>query len=399
MDRWTSELDELLSESLDSVAAREREGFDQAVAPFGDRLALFGAGSLGRQVAARLRSDGIEPLAFVDNNPARWGAELDGLTILSPEDAVRRLGANAAFVVTIWSLGHRFIQTRAQLIGLGCRRVVSAVPLRWKYSSDLLPFFWLDRPSGVYRDKEHVRAALELFKEDFSRQEYLAQIRFRALGDFDRLSDPVSEESYFPTDLFELRADERFVDGGAYDGVTVRALLARAGEEGGYIAAFEPDPGNFSRLKECVKGLSSRERARVQLDQRALSNRRERLRFEAKGDMGSAISATGSIEVEAIPLDDVSLDPPPTFIKMDIEGAEPAALAGARRIIERHRPLLAICLYHQQDHLWSIPLQIAHMSDAYEFFLRPHEEDGWQLVCYAIPRDRLKNGQRREGGS
>jgi hypothetical protein len=79
----------------------------------------------------------------------------------------------------------------------------------------------------------------------------------------------------------------------------------------------------------------------------------------------------------------------PTFIKMDIEGAEVDALIGARRLIENALPVLAICVYHQPDHLWRIPLLIRSFSDQYRFFLRPHNEEGWDLVCYAVPASRL----------
>lgn len=37
------------------------------------------------------------------------------------------------------------------------------------------------------------------------------------------------------------------------------------------------------------------------------------------------------------------------FIKMDIEGAERLALAGARRILERFAPRMVLCTYHRQD--------------------------------------------------
>ena len=42
-----------------------------------------------------------------------------------------------------------------------------------------------------------------------------------------------------------------------------------------------------------------------------------------------------------------------------------------------HGPILAICVYHQPDHLWQIPLFIRSLSDQYRFFLRPHNEEGW----------------------
>ena len=70
------------------------------------------------------------------------------------------------------------------------------------------------------------------------------------------------------------------------------------------------------------------------------------------------------------------------------------ALEGARQTIERHAPILAVCVYHRQDHLWRIPLLLRQWRDDYAFFLRPHNEEGWDLVCYAVPRARLIGGAR-----
>src|SRR3954471_8953647 len=86
------ELDELLAEDVISARRREASTFD-AVA--GDRAAdivLFGAGGLGRRTLVGLRADGVEPLAFVDNNPSRWGTEIDGLAVMSPVEAAARHG-------------------------------------------------------------------------------------------------------------------------------------------------------------------------------------------------------------------------------------------------------------------------------------------------------------------
>jgi hypothetical protein len=52
----------------------------------------------------------------------------------------------------------------------------------------------------------------------------------------------------------------------------------------------------------------------------------------------------------------------PTFIKLDVEGAEPEALIGGRQTITSHRPTLAVSAYHQPDHLWSL----IHAIDALE---------------------------------
>src|SRR5262249_5352151 len=66
------QLDALLSEDIANVREREALTFDHILKESGGRCVLFGAGSLGWTVLRCLRADGVEPLAFTDNNPARW---------------------------------------------------------------------------------------------------------------------------------------------------------------------------------------------------------------------------------------------------------------------------------------------------------------------------------------
>src|SRR5262245_56110568 len=137
-DAW---LEHLLSEPEESVAERARTCFDRDVRTFQKRLVLFGAGNMGRRILARLREDGIEPLAFSDNQSGQWGKMIDGLQVVPPKDAVASYGHNAVFVVTIYNNRHRFPDTREQLSVLGCVKVVSVIPVRWKYYETFLPYY------------------------------------------------------------------------------------------------------------------------------------------------------------------------------------------------------------------------------------------------------------------
>ena len=60
------------------------------------------------------------------------------------------------------------------------------------------------------------------------------------------------------------------------------------------------------------------------------------------------------------------------FIKMDIEGFEIPAIKGARRIIERYKPRLAISVYHRSDDIWKIPELICQLNPNYRFAFGHH---------------------------
>ena len=71
------------------------------------------------------------------------------------------------------------------------------------------------------------------------------------------------------------------------------------------------------------------------------------------------------------------------FIKMDIEGAELAALSGAANVIGRHRPKLAISGYHKPEDLWEIPNKIMDLNPNYVLSFGHHSPVPWESVFYA----------------
>jgi FkbM family methyltransferase len=386
-----SQLDELLGEDFSALQEREKTVFDRETAPWQDSLVLFGAGNLGRKTLSGLRQAGLEPRAFSDNNPVLWNKTVDGLMVLSPQDAAGKFGDQATFVVTIWGAGsnHRFAHTRRQLYGLGCSHIVPFALLFWKFSKIFLPYYCLDLPHNYLRHRREIHRAFGLWAEEASINEYLAQLRWRWFLDFDCLPDASVDEQYFPRDTFQLIPGEVFVDCGAFDGDTIRTFIKRQGPSFKQIVALEPDPTNYQELCAYLSGLDGLIREKVTVMPLAAGSSRGKVRFEGTGQLSAAISEAGSIEVTVAPLDEILGKVAATYIKMDIEGAELDALMGARKIIQRDSPLLAISAYHRFDHLWRVPLLIQSLSGHYRYYLKAHSQEGWDLVCYAIPEDRL----------
>ena len=383
------ELEALLSEGAEG--AREREA--AVTAALGDLnaegIVLFGAGNLGQRTLTGLRKLGIEPLCFVDNNNSLWGKDLNGIPVFSPAEGVTLYGNRATFVVTIWRAGggDRMAARVGQLRQLGCKTVVPFLPLYWKYSDSLLPHYMHDLPHRVHAPADRVRQALCLMADDASRREFLAQMRFRLLGDFASLPVPVQGDAYFREELFRLRADEVLVDCGAFDGDTLDLFLKKTAHSFRGAVAFEPDPENYVKLAARVDSMPSKTRERIATHQAATGETNRRVLMDVGKGVASKIG-NGGCEVECVALDSMLLDVPVSFIKMDIEGSELDTLAGARELIRKNAPILAICAYHKQSDLWNIPLFIHDLSPDYGFHLRPHDLEGWDVVCYAIPPDR-----------
>jgi FkbM family methyltransferase len=383
-------LDELLSEDIASVKQRERATFDMLAYPFEHALVLVGAGYMGGKALRALREAGLRPLAFADDNTAFHDSSIQGIPVLSLAKAAANFGKTATFVVTLLRPEVPFVQTRQRLITLGCVKVVSAIALFWKYPNQTMPHAYVDLPSKLVEQVEEVRAAYRLMGDDESKRIYAAQIAYRMRLDFEALPPELDvSEQYFPADLIDFRVDEVFVDCGAYDGDTVKSFIANYGHAFRRLFALEPDPINYQKLKTYVASLPSALSEKVELRPFAVGQVDGTLRFDGRGTNGSLLSDAGVLEVQCRRLDTLFADVSPTYIKMDIEGAEPDALVGVREISKRALPILAVCVYHFQDHLWKIPLQLHALSDSYRLFLRAYMKEGMELVCYAIPRTRL----------
>jgi FkbM family methyltransferase len=393
----TTALEELFAEGEANATARERSAFDLMAGPSKRLVVLFGAGRVGRKTLTGLRKAGIEPVAFGDNDARLWNTSVQGVEVLSPEEAARRHGDQATFVITIWrgEATDRMAQREAQLRTLGCRYVVTFPPLFWKHAEALLPHYAVDLPHRVHQQADDVRRTGRLWSDDASRSEYLAQLRWRLLGEFDALYSPVQHRMYFPLGLCPLTDREVFVDCGAYDGDSIRSFLDQPKKSFQRIYGFEPDPANFLKLE---KEVSTRpERESITLQRAAVGARTGTVMFSGGGNEASSVGK-GDMVVDCLALDEALSGTQPTYIKMDIEGAELDALNGARKIIQRYSPVLAVCSYHVQDHLWKIPLVIQSINPNYSFFLHPHLVEGWDLVCYAIPKPRLSNRTDRDDG-
>lgn len=397
-------LEDLLSETIDAAEIRERSTYIQAAGDLANRIVLFGAGGLGRRTLAGLRKAGVEPLAMVDNNPERWGSDIEGVEVLSPELAAERFASSATFVVTIWGAGspHRFEQSKAQLNKLGCAIVVPVAWLYWHYSDELLPFYALELPSKLLAAKDRVLMAFELLGDDFSCHEYVNQVRWRLSGDPSCLGHPVGGRQYLVADIATPHPGDIVLDCGAYDGDTMRDWIAERGPSFSAYIALEPDPLSRARLEASLSELPPDVANRVTVLAYSVSRTSGHATFAVSGSLSSALTSEDGLRVECRSIDDLAREiapAVPTFIKLDIEGAELDALAGGAQLIASAQPMLAIASYHCQDHLFEVPLLIHELLATHELYMRPHNEEGWDLICYAVPASRAIGTRLRDGGS
>jgi len=392
-DGLREELLGLLAEPVEAARQRESTEFDRRVGKHAKRLLLFGAGNLGRRTLSILRKSGHEPLGFIDNNPALWGQKVDDVEVFRPADAASRFGPQqAAVVVKIWcgEASDKMSDRIEPLRALGFSDIALFGHLAWKYPDTFLPHYALDLPSRLLHQTERIVRAFDLFQDQRSREIFLSHIRWRLHLDYDGLPVPVNDMIYFNLRLVRPSANEFLIDGGAFTGDTVQSFLETFGRNGFQkILSFEPDPTNFKKLEKYISALPAEIRSKIIPMASALGEERSVINVESSGGPSSRVGH-GDHQVPCRIIDEfIEGKSVASFIKLDIEGYEPQALRGARQTLSRGRPVVAACVYHVQNHLWEIPLELDEKIADYRYYLVPHLSDGWDLVLYAVPIERM----------
>ncbi|MBA2676482.1 FkbM family methyltransferase [Ramlibacter sp.] len=340
---------------------------------------VYGAGGMGRRVVQLLTRNGVKVHAVLDRH-AVASAECEGVPLLQPGTAAATPpGGTWAVVVAIHNPAHRVADVVEHLRQLGFGPVLTPVDLCDALPGALQGGFWL-APRSVYQSCEPALADLgRMFHDNASLALLRGVLGLRLGGDYAQapLPDP---HQYVPADLPRWPNPLRLIDCGAFTGDTIEAF-----EEAGYsieqALCFEPDPANYQALAARLRARGTRGMALPC----AVSACAQTLRFSAEGAGSSHLQADGTTMVQALGLDEAFPAFAPNLLKMDIEGAEPEALDGAMGMIARHRPGLAISVYHRPEHLWTIPLSLGRRLDGYEFFLRAHSHNSFDLVLYARP--------------
>ncbi|MBI2037822.1 MAG: FkbM family methyltransferase [Candidatus Magasanikbacteria bacterium] len=160
--------------------------------------------------------------------------------------------------------------------------------------------------------------------------------------------------------------DKVVIDGGSNLG-EFAIFCARLGAAKVY--AFEPITSTFEILKKQIK-LNNLEGKVIPVN-KALGDKNEQvsINFSEAGDSSATIcattNATNSQLVEVIKLDDFVGEEKVGFIKLDVEGYEENVLLGAKKVIIRDKPVLALSAYHKPTDKERLPAVIQSIRSDY----------------------------------
>jgi FkbM family methyltransferase len=339
---------------------------------------IFGAGRFARDVARALRAQGVVVRGFVTSSvPAL--STLDGLPI-------RVATAGILIETPLWvGVFNRESHSDYAALRQWLVTIEPEVNIVWPQAfyeivQDSLGFrFWLQPPRAYADFTERIADARALLADTASRDAFDDVIAFRREA-FAASPRPHAGVQYLPDWLREQLANEaplRLVDGGAYRGETLRELAGLLPVA--QVWSFEPDSDNHAAL---VRNLADWPGPATHLPA-GLSDRSGYAAFTSGAGEASHFSGHGTHHVPVVALDDCLHQAPVNFIKLDVEGHELAALAGARKTLLRQRPALAIAAYHRWDDLWRIPEFLAETGLDYRLRIGLHGHNSFDTVLYA----------------
>lgn len=347
-------------------------------------VVLYPAANMASAAAVLLQARGVDVRGFSDKDPTRWGQTLKGLPIVSPVDIATLAPSGAVLVAS--SLYDSAI--REYLAACSYTKIYSMPFLNFRLPEVFVSREYFQATEAPFRPgaQEAILQLFDLLADDTSRQVLVSKIRYYLTLDKSLIDAIRSTKSiYFDSEVLMLSGDEVFADAGAYIGDTLNQFLRITGGLFRSYEAFEPDPGNCAKLQQAAAAYPQR----VHVRQAAVTSRSGQARFRTTSGVDAKIVGDDDLSGEFVPV--VSLDdyfygqPPPTLIKMDIEGSEAEALRGATNLIKHHQPILAVSIYHYASDLWSIPRLIHELNPHYRLMIRHYTREIDDTVCYALP--------------
>ncbi len=247
-----------------------------------------------------------------------------------------------------------------------------------KIESELITSMELDYYRCYLHHISELQASFELLSDLTSKECYIEYVRTVLENDFWRLPQLPLNSKYWGYDTLPYNMiychleDEKWLNIGSCNGDTIfRYLLA--GYNASKIFAVDTDDDSLNLCKS-------------NLEQICDNKVRECISY---------YNIRFGCNPGEVRIDDMFKNEKLTLINMDIEGAEENAICSAKEVIRAYGPVLAVCIYHKPEDIFSLIKLIHSISKEYSFYLRKYPNYPFhrynskeELVLYAVPNER-----------
>ncbi len=316
-------------------------------------ILIYGMGNGADKVLDRLERDGAAAAGVFASDGFVRGQSFRGFTVISYAAAKERFGS---FIVLVaFGSGRAEVLENVARIAAEQELYVPDVPAYGETFFDA-PFY-----ESI---AERLSAMRSRLADERSRQVLDAVVEAKLGGSYERLMSSADDEDDFRRELLDLRAGERLFDLGAYRGDTAERFLAVQPQLGSLIAV-EPDRRNFAKLTAAFG-----DDERVICVRAAVWEHDGLSHFTDSSGRNQHVAGSGSA-VDTVTVDTLSNRfGAPDVIKFDIEGAELAAINGARNTIKNTKPRLYLSAYHRSGDIVALPEAVLALRPDYRVYLR-----------------------------
>lgn len=230
----------------------------------------------------------------------------------------------------------------------------------------------------VSAHRERLQNIYSLLADNTSKKVFENAVMYKLTGKIDYLFDCETPSGEVYRNILKFNDNETYFDLGAYRGDTVAEFLSVVD---GYkkIVAVEPDLKTFNKLCAATQKTENIENINA-----CVSDCDGQIAFDMLGSRGSAIGRAKTV-IDSVTVDTVAKNRIPTIIKMDIEGAEAAALRGGKNTISAYKPKMQIAAYHRSEDLFLIPEMVLGIRGDYKVYLRHFPSlPCWDMSYYFI---------------
>lgn len=314
-------------------------------------IVLYGTGNGADKVLSRLSADGVAISGVFSSDGFKKNKLFGGHTVCSFDELAAKLGDMIILVC--------FGSDRAEVIE-NIRRLsetqelyVPDVPVYGQEIFDL---------AFARQNAEDIRAVYDMLADDFSKKVFENTVYFKLTGN-PRYLYEIESDPQEGLGLLGLCENEVFLDLGAFTGDTVAEFI-NATDSYSKIIAVEPDRRNFRKLTENTADLKN-----ITLTNAAVGESLGSILMSSQHGRGIGGTAK-AVEIDCTTIDEICKNTAPTYIKMDVEGSELAAISGGLHTITTHKPTLKIACYHRSQDIFSLPLKIKEAVPDYRVYMR-----------------------------
>ena len=337
------------------------------------KIYIWGASIGGNQAFICLQKNGIQVEAFCDNDKQKQEMLCNGKSVIPPELLKKEWGDDA--VIIIASYAYEDIYRQIQKIGIECKVYI----------------YLLYDPCHLKAGKQFSEEEKEAIRALYSREPYTDRLielileggllNTDGFGDIMQYLGYGGLDRYYYDDvaktIINTKVSLTLLDVGSYVGDSILQIKSVFHDQICKIYGFEPSHENCIEIKK--KNIEN-----LVLYEFGLGNVNSCLNFTEKGPFFRASGKENGIPTQVYKLDDFDLYVEgKCILKIDIEGMEMACLEGAKEFICKHKPYIAVCVYHKENDIFDIPRYIKSLMPRYHFLLR----GGMHTVCYAFPEE------------